>query len=133
LRAFFEGATKRRLDDLFVARLGNDGFGQPVASEVEGSAVKLYFDGVSPETVPLYECPSTGERYFYALMPVEHLRNDFELQPRSLEPERLWELYRHLRTHTQLAPGVGRLVGNEVRLFDGQHKAAAQVCAGRRS
>ena len=132
LRAFFEGATKRRLDDLFLARLGKGGFGQPISTELEDNAVKLYFDGGAPETVPLYKCPSTGERYFYALMPVEHLRNDVDLQPRSLEPERLWELYRHLRSHTQLAPGVGRLVEGEIRLFDGQHKAAAQVWAGRR-
>jgi len=132
LRAFFEGATKRRLDDLFTTKLGTSGFGQAVSSEVEGNNVKLYFDGGPPETVPLYTCPATDERYFYALMPVEHLRNDFELQPRALEPERLWELYRHLRTHTQLAPGVGRLVGGDVLLFDGQHKAAAQVWAGRK-
>lgn len=131
LRAFFEGATKRRLDDLFTTRLGAAGFAQPISSEVEDSTVKLYFEG-APESVPLYTCPSTQERYFYALIPVEHLRNDFELQPRSLEPERLWELYRHLRTHTQLAPGVGRLVEGKVLLFDGQHKAAAQVWAGRK-
>jgi hypothetical protein len=132
LRTFFEGAPKRRLDDLFEARLAAGKFGQPVSAEVEGNTVKLYFEGASPETLPLYKRPSTAERYFYALMPVEHLRNDVDLQPRSLEPERLWELYRHLRTHTQLAPSVGRLVGEEVLLFDGQHKAAAQVWAGRK-
>jgi hypothetical protein len=132
LRAFFEGASKRRLDDLLMTKLGNGGFGQAVASEVEDNTVRLYFEGVAPETVPLYKCPSTGEQYFYALMPVEHLRNDSDLQPRSLEPERLWGLYHHLRTHTQLAPGVGRLVGGDVLLFDGQHKAAAQVWAGRK-
>ena len=131
LRAFFEGAAKRRLDDLLHAKLGSGGFGDPLPSEVGDGEVKLFFHGGAAQTVPLYECPSTGERYFYALIPVTHLRNDFELQPRSLEPERLWELYRHLRTHTQLAPGVGRLVENEVLLFDGQHKAAAQVWAGR--
>jgi HNH endonuclease len=132
MRAFFEGATKRRLDDLLETRLGKDGFGQPLPSQLDENAVTLYFAGDGPATVPLYKCPSTSERYFYALMPVEHMENDLELQPRSLEPERLWELYRHLRSHTQLAPGVGRLVGTEVRLFDGQHKAAAQVWAGRK-
>jgi hypothetical protein len=131
LRAFFEGATKRRLDDLLSARLRDGGFGRALSSDVEDGSIRLYFDGASPETVPLYTCPSTGERYFYALIPVNHLRNDVDLQPRALEPERLWELYRHLRTHTQLAPGVGRLIGTQALLFDGQHKAAAQVWAGR--
>jgi 5-methylcytosine-specific restriction endonuclease McrA len=30
LRAFFEGASKRRLDDLLMTKLGNGGFGQAV-------------------------------------------------------------------------------------------------------
>ena len=61
------------------------------------------------------------------------IKNDAELQPRAFEPERLWQLYRHLRQHTQLAPAVCRLVGESVLLFDGQHKTAAQVWAGRNS
>ena len=132
LRAFFEGATKRRLDDLLEVRLGKAGFGQRLNSEVEDNAVKLWFDDAVPDSVPLYKCPSTGERYFYALIPVGHLRNDFELQPRSLEPDVSGSCTASLEHTTQLAPGVGRLVDGEVRLFDGQHKAAAQVWAGRK-
>ncbi|MGH2966208.1 MAG: HNH endonuclease [Solirubrobacterales bacterium] len=132
LRAFFEGAAKRRLDDLLEAKLGAGGFAQDLPSDRAEGVIKLYFLEGSPQSVPMYACPSTGESFFYALIPVIHLQNDVELQPRALEPERLWELYRHLRTHTQLAPGVGRLVGNQVLLFDGQHKAAAQVWAGRK-
>lgn len=131
LRSFFAGAAKCRLDGLLTTKLGADGFGQALSAEINEHSIKLFFDETGPESVPLYRCPSTGERYFYALMPVRHLHNDVELQPRALEPERLWELYRHLRTHTQLAPGIGRLVDSQVLLFDGQHKAAAQVWAGR--
>ncbi|MFZ0168983.1 MAG: HNH endonuclease [Candidatus Dormiibacterota bacterium] len=132
LRAFFEGVPKRRLDDLLQSKLGRGGFGHPLEADVQERSVTLYFDGGAPEPVPLYRCPSTGERYFYGLIPVSHLRNDVELQPRALEADRLWELYRHLRTHTQLAPGVGRFINGHVLLFDGQHKAAAQVWAGRK-
>jgi hypothetical protein len=130
LRRFFEGAKKRRLDDLLATRLGNDGFGQPLHADVADHRTKLYLDG-GPVEVPLTTCPATGERYFYAALPVSVIKNDAELQPRALEPERLWQLYRHLRQHTQLAPAVCRLVGDSLLLFDGQHKAAAQVWAGR--
>lgn len=132
LRRFFEGVKKRRLDDLLSAKLGSGGFGKPISVELRESTVVLYGDGGALETF-LATDPATGERYFYAVLPINVIRNDVELQPRSLEPERLWELYRHLRTHTQLAPSAGRLVGNQVLLFDGQHKAAAQVWAGRRA
>jgi hypothetical protein len=130
LRRFFEGAKKRRLDDLLATRVGDGSFGQPLNVELDSGGVKLYLDA-GPVEVPLLYCPATGERYFYAVLPVSVIKNDIELQPRALEPERLWQLYRHLRQHTQLAPAVCRLVDNAVLLFDGQHKAAAQVWAGR--
>jgi hypothetical protein len=133
LRAFFEGAKKRRLDDLLTDRVGKNGFGNPLHIELNDNRAKLYLDGTGPTEVPLTTDTATGERYFYAVLPVSVIKNDAELQPRALEPERLWQLYRHLRQHTQLAPAVCRLVGNDVLLFDGQHKTAAQVWAGRKA
>ena len=130
LRRFFDGAKKRRLDDLLAVRVGENGFGQPLAVERDSDRVKLFLDN-GPVEVPLTECPATGELYFYAVLPSTVIQNDVELQPRALEPERLWQLYRHLRQHTQLAPAVCRLVGDSLLLFDGQHKAAAQIWAGR--
>lgn len=79
----------------------------------------------------LLTCPATREKYFYASVPVVFVKNDVELQPRALEPERLWELYRHLRRYTQLQPAIARFVDGGLLVFDGQHKAAAQVWAGR--
>jgi hypothetical protein len=130
LRAFFGGARKRWLDDLLSEKLGPSGFGQPVSLEVRSDDVGLFFDGQQVDT-PLVECPATQEKYFFASIPVALVKNDRELQPRALEPERLWELYRHLLRHTQLQPAVCRLVDDSLLLFDGQHKAAAQVWAGR--
>src|SRR5690606_18086690 len=100
--------------------------------ELRDREAVLYFDS-GPVTTPLAVCPSTKERYFFAVVPTEYLRNDTELQPRALEEKRVWELYQHLVRHTQLAPAVCRLVGKELLLFDGQHKAVAQVWAGRRA
>ena len=134
LKSFFAGANKRRLDDLLKAKVGESHFGEPIENELsnDGNSITLYF-GEGPQRFPLYKCPATGEFYFFALLPVSNIKNDAELQPRSLEPDRLWELYRHLQDHTQLAPAVCRIVGKEILLFDGQHKAAAQVWSGRRT
>jgi hypothetical protein len=134
LRGFFEGKDKRRLDDLLWVKLGSGNFGAPVTIEIndDRSRIRLYLDEGAKE-FPLYVCPATDEYYFYAVLPVTAIKNDAELQPRPLEPDRLWELCRHLQDHTQLAPAICRLVGKGVLLFDGQHKAAAQVWTGRRS
>jgi hypothetical protein len=131
LRHFFQGARKQRLDDLLTERLGQAGFGRSLSYETDQGQMILFLDGRKVST-PLLTCPATTETYFFASIPVELVRNDADLQPRALEPERLWELYRHLRRHTQLQPAVCRLVDGSLLLFDGQHKAAAQVWAGRK-
>jgi hypothetical protein len=131
LERFFEGGVCR-LDDLLESRLGPDGFANSVTTEVTtgGTAIRLYWQDGSSD-FPLYTCPVTGCRYFYALVPFRCVRNDVEIQPRPLEQKRVWELYRHFLLYTQLAPSVCRLVDGRILLFDGQHKAAAQVWCGR--
>lgn len=70
--------------------------------------------------------------YFYGQVPICWLENDDQngLQPRVIDYKRLIALRNHLRNHAQLAPSISRLVGNRLKLFDGQHKLAAQVLNG---
>jgi hypothetical protein len=133
--AFFDNQEPRRLDDLLAFKFP-EGFGQEVIVDSSGdSRLSLHF--TNPErpaqVCPLFICPATGMRYFYSAIPIEYVSNDTELQPRPLEQKRVWELYRHLSAHTQLAPAVCRLVSGKILLFDGQHKSAAQIWAGRKS
>lgn len=133
---FFDHADPRRLDDLLALKLSADGFGREV--RVDGdrqSQLTLHFTNPErpPQTCSVFSCPATRMRYFYSLLPIEYLSNDTDLQPRPLEQKRVWELYRHLTAHTQLAPALCRLVAGKIMLFDGQHKSAAQIWAGRKT
>ncbi|HPS89633.1 MAG TPA: hypothetical protein PLC35_06645, partial [Methanosarcina vacuolata] len=67
--------------------------------------------------------------YFYGRVPVKWLENDDQegLQPRVIDYKRLITIRDHLKDHPQLAPSIGRLVVNRLKLFDGQHKLAGQV------
>ena len=133
---FFEHPDQRRLDDLLGLKLSANGFGRKVSSDGDYlSQITLYFTDPErpPQTCPVFSCPATGMHYFYSGLPIEYICNDSELQPRPLEKKRVWELYRHLVAHTQLAPAVCRLVAGKILLFDGQHKSAAQIWAGRKS
>lgn len=67
--------------------------------------------------------------YFYGKVPIKWLENDDQegLQPRVIDFKRLITIRDHLKDHPQLAPSIGRLVGNRLKLFDGQHKLAGQV------
>ncbi len=88
VKRFFEGAKKRRLDDLLQERLSTSGYGQRLNVEMDVSHITLFLES-GPTQLPLAECPATHEKYFFATLPVSLLRNDTELQPRALEPDRL--------------------------------------------
>lgn len=67
--------------------------------------------------------------YFYGRVPISWLENDDQegLQPRVIDYKRLINIRDHLKVHPQLAPSIARLLGNRLKLFDGQHKLAAQI------
>ncbi len=89
-------------------------------------------------TYDLLQCPTTGWKYFYANLPVELIDSDddedhqFGLQPRFLIFDKVFDLFRHFQNHPVLQPSIGRIAGGRIVLFDGQHKAAALLWAGRK-
>ena len=132
LEEYFKDKKIVRLDD--ILQIKSKKFGEKLKTEIIDNQIKIYFDNsVTPLLLPLNKCPATKFHYFYILLPIEFIKNDKDLQPRPLEIKRMWELFRHLNTHTQLAPAICRLINtDEVLLFDGQHKSAAQIWAGRK-
>lgn len=129
LDRFFESGELRYLDDLIRAKHGR--YGENLQHELESEQITLFLNK-GRLTYPLYRCPITGWQYFYAMVPVEFIENDSELQPRALRQQSLWDLYRHFQTNTQLAPSICRIDEKRLLLFDGQHKAAAQIWSGRK-
>jgi len=131
MEEFFSTNKPRKLDDVLQQKIGKD-TGLAVKVNINDSQEMLELDlDDCKYQIPVSVCPSTGYRYFYAVLPARYLHNDIELQPRPLEMKRLWELYQHLLVHSQLTPSVCRLKKNRILLFDGQHKTAAQIWAGR--
>jgi len=130
LDRFFEAGELRYLDDLIQAKHKN--YGEKLQFEIDGEQITLFLPK-GRFTYLLYRCPITGWQYFYVMIPVEYIWNDSELQPRALRQQALWDLYRHFQTNTQIAPSICRLdEDRKLLLFDGQHKAAAQVWSGRK-
>lgn len=86
-------------------------------------------DGLEKRTFSLLDDAILGVPYFYGRVPISWLENDDQegLQPRVIDYKRIISIRDHLKIHPQLAPSIARLVGNKLRLFDGQHKLAAQV------
>jgi len=125
----FFGDESKYLDNLIRHKVKK--CGEPIKSEIEKNLISLFYRN-GRHDFPLYECPTTKWKYFYATLPIEHIGNDKDLQPRPLRETSLWKLYRHFQTNTQIAPSICRIdEKNNIILFDGQHKAAAQIWAGR--
>jgi len=77
-------------------------------------------------------CPVTGFKYFYANMPIGMISNDFNgLQPRVIDKKKVTLLSINMRTSPQLLPSIARLRDGKILLFDGQHKASANILNGR--
>lgn len=135
MEEFFSSSDPIKLDDILAVRHGKEGYGKTLKTELlsQEKRIKIFFDDrAEPTLLPLSMCQATGEEYFYIVLPIQYIKNDHQLQPRPLEIKRLWNLYRHLLTHTQLSPAICRLVNGNILLFDGQHKSAAQIWAGRK-
>jgi len=86
-------------------------------------------DGQVTREFPLFHDAILDVPYFYGRIPIAWIENDDQegLQPRVIDYKRLIAIRDHLKSHPQLAPSIGRLLGGRLKLFDGQHKLAAQV------
>ena len=90
---------------------------------------------INGDTLPLYS-QKIGNRnnfYFFHEIKTKFIENDDQIQLRPLEPKILPMIF-HLKKSLQLLPSLGRLDPNSktIKIFDGQHKAVAQIIGNNR-
>ena len=80
----------------------------------------------------LFYCNKTKAKYFFAKIGYEYVSNDTEdgLQPRNIDIRKLLDLKDNFQNRPQLQPSIARLKNDKILLFDGQHKAGANLLNG---
>ncbi|GFP33315.1 hypothetical protein HKBW3S42_01649 [Candidatus Hakubella thermalkaliphila] len=84
LEDFFNNPEPRRLDDILEIKLGSDQYGKTLKTKISstGDKIKIIFDETGdPLELPLSTCLSTGHCFFYVILPIKYVKNDFDLQP----------------------------------------------------
>ena len=113
----------------------------PIRLKKSNDRIEFTLSEVGDETihsVPLYRDSLCSMEYFFSVLPLKYIHHDDRINPRSIGSNIRSLIAEFLRQRPQLHVGLAWWApekdgAGRVKMFDGQHKAAAQILIGSRT
>jgi len=126
------------LDDIFALYGGAQ---HQIVFSRSGDRIKYSLEKIGDHHIfelPVYKDELSGFEYFFTKMPIEYLYHDDKINPRSIGQNISKLVQEFHQKRPQLHPSLAWTeihngTYSKVKIFDGQHKAAAQVLLGVKS
>lgn len=108
--------------------------------KIENDTISFTFSKIGDVTIhklPIYTDSRGNVRYFFTLAPIEYIMHDKEINPRTIGSNVSKLIAEFYKGNPQLHISLGYIDNisegrSSIKLFDGQHKAAAQILLGTR-
>src|SRR6266545_3834891 len=100
-----------------------------------GAFAEFTLDGEAIHQAEIYKDKLSGMDYFFAMMPIEYLHHDDRINPRGIGANIRGLIEGFMKKRPQLHVSLAWWAPTDensgpVKVFDGQHKAAAQILLG---
>ena len=123
------------LNDLLKAY---NGASESLRGKIIGDQVTYIQENDQKITVPVHTDKLSGMRYFFAVLPISVIYHDEKINPRAIGANIRGLVEEFFKGRPQLHVCLGWLDSSQlpnapINIFDGQHKAAAQILLGAKS
>lgn len=108
----------------------------PFVYRIEGNQLVYTFSDFGDETIrrsEIFVDDLSGEKTAFVRLPIEYIFHDEIINPRGINKTISLLIKEFHKPNPQLHLSLARIDGDKIKIFDGQHKAVAQIMLGVKS
>ncbi len=131
-----DAESRKEVPSLKHVLISNGGSKYSFRYSVEGDQLVYSFDDVGSATVKrteIFTDTLSNEKSAFICVPIEYLYHDETINPRGINSSISLLIKEFHKPNPQLHLSLARVDDGKIKIFDGQHKAVAQIMLGVRS
>lgn len=128
--------TNKEIPSLKHVLLARGGSKYDFRYKVEGNTLVYSFDDIEDPTArrtEIFEDELSGEKTAFIRVPLQYIFHDELINPRGINSSISLLIKEFYKTNPQLHLSLARIDQKKIKIFDGQHKAVAQIMLDAKS